>query len=343
MRSMTALLGSLLLVTLTAAFADSAKPDPWAPARFMIGRWQGTTQGEPGNGTVVRTYEFVLGNRFIHERNVSTYPPQDKNKNGEVHEHQSFLSYDRARKALVLRQFHTEGFVNQYAYPTTNAAATQLVFESEAFENLPSGWRAREIYDVLGPDEFTETFQLAEPGKDFQTYSKNHFKRATAQAAGSPYAGEEHRTIKALSAEDVDGLLAGSGMGYAKAAELNGYPGPAHVLELAEELDLTPEQAAATKAIEASMRADAKSLGTVLVEAERKLDALFASKGIDKRLLTASLEEIGRIQAELRQSHLQAHLAQAKVLEAAQTERYFALRGFGHAAQQGDSPAHQHH
>jgi hypothetical protein len=88
------------------------------------------------------------------------------------------LSYDRLRKALVLRQFHTEGFVNQYAYMTTAGATRQIVFESEAFENLESTWRAREIYDILGPDEFTETFQLAEPGKDFQTYSKNHFKRA---------------------------------------------------------------------------------------------------------------------------------------------------------------------
>lgn len=177
MRRVTALLWPLLLVSLTAVPADSPKPDPWAPVRFLVGRWEGTTQGEPGSGTVVRTYEFVLGDRFIHERNVSTYPPQEKNDKGEVHEHWSFVSYDRARKALVLRQFHTEGFVNQYAYATTGGATRQIVFESVAFENLDKKWRAREIYDILGPDEFTETFQLAEPGKDFQTYSKNHFKR----------------------------------------------------------------------------------------------------------------------------------------------------------------------
>lgn len=179
MRGVTLALWSALLVTLTATSADSAKPDAWAPVRFLIGRWEGTTQGEPGNGTVVRTYELVLGDRFIHERNVSTYPPQEKNRKGEVHEHWSFLSHDRARKVLVLRQFHTEGFVNQFAYATTHATAARIVFESESFENLPGGWRARETYDVLGPDEFTETFALAEPGKDFQTYSKNHFKRVT--------------------------------------------------------------------------------------------------------------------------------------------------------------------
>jgi hypothetical protein len=331
MRRVAWALWSLLLVIPTAQSADSAKPDPWAPVRFLVGRWEGTTQGEPGAGTVVRTYEFALGNRFIHERNVSRYPPQEKNKQGEVHEHWSFLSHDRARKVLVLRQFHTEGFVNQYAHATTNAAAKQIVFESEAFENLPGGWRARETYDVLGPDEFTETFQLAEPGKDFHTYSTNRFKRvkeSTAHTAPSPYAGEEQRQIKALSAKESDDLLAGNGMGYAKAAELNGYPGPAHVLELSDKLHLTPEQLVATKSIEASMRSEAKSLGVALVEAERKLDVLFASNRIDEQSLAAAVGEIGRLQAELRQSHLRAHLAQARLLDSAQTQRYFALRGY---------------
>jgi Spy/CpxP family protein refolding chaperone len=159
----------------------------------------------------------------------------------------------------------------------------------------------------------------------------------TAQAASSPYVGEEHRSIKSLSSEDIDGLLAGNGMGYAKAAELNGYPGPLHVLQLADELRLTPGQAAATKAIEASMRAQAQSLGAALVAAERKLDALFASKRIDERQLRKSLKKIGLIEAELRDSHLRAHLAQAKVLDVAQTERYFTLRGYDH-----ESRGHQH-
>lgn len=87
MRRVAIVFWSLLLAALPATSADDAKPDPWAPVRFLIGRWEGTTQGEPGSGAVVRTYEFVLGSRFVHERNVSTYPPQEKNKSGEVHEH----------------------------------------------------------------------------------------------------------------------------------------------------------------------------------------------------------------------------------------------------------------
>jgi hypothetical protein len=177
MASLRTLAWAVLVVPLVALPADAPNPDPWAPLRFLVGHWEGTTEGEPGPGTVARSYEFVLGNRFIHERNTSTYPPQEKNEKGEVHEHWSFLSFDRMRKALVLRQFHTEGFVNQYVCNEAARSLTQLVFESEVFENLDAGWHAREIYDVVGPDEFTETFQLAEPGKPFQTYSKNHFRR----------------------------------------------------------------------------------------------------------------------------------------------------------------------
>jgi hypothetical protein len=174
MRYLTYLLSAMLCWSANAA---DPKPDPWSSVRFLVGTWGGTSSGQPGNGTVERKYEFVLGDRFIHERNVSTYPPQERNKPGEVHEHWSLLSYDRARKALVLRQFHQEGFVNQFVSYLQANEPGKLVFASEAFENLDSKWRARETYQVISADEFIETFELAEPGKEFQVYSKNHFKR----------------------------------------------------------------------------------------------------------------------------------------------------------------------
>jgi hypothetical protein len=143
----------------------------------MEGSWKGTTEGKPGAGTVERKYEFVMRDRYLHERNTSTYPPQERNPKGEVHEHWSFFSYDRARKLLVLRQFHVEGFVNQYSLRPEESAPEKIVFESEAFENLSSKWRARETYRMLGPDEFSETFELAMEGKPFEVYSTNRFKR----------------------------------------------------------------------------------------------------------------------------------------------------------------------
>lgn len=172
---------SLLFACFPAtAQTQPADPDPWASVRFLAGKWQGAATGQAGEGTVTRHYEVILNNKFIHETNISTYPPQEKNKKGEVHEHRSFISFDKARKLLVLRQFHAEGFVNQFALNKEASTAVRLVFDSEAFENFSNKWRARETYDLLGPDEFTETFELAQPERPFQVYSKNHFKRVIA-------------------------------------------------------------------------------------------------------------------------------------------------------------------
>jgi hypothetical protein len=88
------------------------------------------------------------------------------------------FSYDRARNTLVMRQFHQEGFVNQYAMRASTAADVGLLFESEGSENLPAGWKAREKYTVVSENEFVETFTLAAPGKDFEVYSQTRFKRA---------------------------------------------------------------------------------------------------------------------------------------------------------------------
>ena len=157
--------------------AQEPRPDPWAPVRFMEGAWEGKAEGKAGDGTVARRYEFILGQRYLHEKNTSTYPPQERNKKGEVHEHWSFISYDRARKALVLRQFHVETFVIQYVMNPEKSTPTTLVFESEWFENFNNKWRARETYEIASSDEFTETFELAAPDKAFETYSTNRFNR----------------------------------------------------------------------------------------------------------------------------------------------------------------------
>jgi hypothetical protein len=164
-------------LALAASAADAPKTDPWQPVRFLVGRWNGTVQGEAGNGAVTRSYEFTLGGKFIEERNVSTYPAQEKNRKGEVHEHRSFISYDGRRQVLVLRQFHQEGFVNTYVLNATESVGNVLVFDSESFENLDSGFKARETYEVYSSDEFIETFEVAEPGKRLDLYSRTRFTR----------------------------------------------------------------------------------------------------------------------------------------------------------------------
>lgn len=156
----------------------------------------------------------------------------------------------------------------------------------------------------------------------------------------SPYAGQETQELKALSESDIEGLLAGQGMGYAKTAELNGYPGPLHVLELAEELDLSEEQQAETQEIFNQMQALAKSLGAELVAAERQLDELFRNKSVDESTLSELTIKIGRVEAQLREVHLHAHLRQAQLLSARQTAKYMSLRGYGRG---GHEHRHQHH
>ena len=154
---------------------------------------------------------------------------------------------------------------------------------------------------------------------------------ATSPAA-SPYAGQEARDIKSLSADEIGDLLAGKGMGLAKAAELNGYPGPAHVLELRTELGLTPEQQTRTEALFTSMEADAQALGRDLVERERALDHLFAMREVSPETLSDALTGIGALQARLRNVHLQAHLDQTRLLTPEQIARYNALRGYGNGS-----------
>ena len=152
---------------------------------------------------------------------------------------------------------------------------------------------------------------------------------AGCAAGPSPYVAEQGRDIKALSADETASLLAGKGMGFAKAAELNGYPGPAHVLELAPRLQLTQAQVAKSQLLFDGMQAKAIALGRELVDAERNLDRLFASKAADRESVDAALARIGELQAKVRGAHLEAHLAQARILTPEQTARYVELRGYG--------------
>lgn len=151
-----------------------------------------------------------------------------------------------------------------------------------------------------------------------------------APTPAQPYAGHRHRSIKALSDEQIADLRAGRGAGFALAAELNGYPGPLHVLELAADLELTPEQMAATTALLAPMRSRAAAAGEKLIEAERALDALFANRSATPDTVRRGVDEVARWQAEVRSAHLLTHLEQVRILSDEQIRRYAQRRGYGH-------------
>jgi len=156
----------------------------------------------------------------------------------------------------------------------------------------------------------------------------------------SPYAGQQERTIKALSNRDTGDLLEGCGMGLAKAGELNSYPGPLHVLQLADQLGLSETQRRSTDALYAKMRDEAVPLGRQIIEAERTLDRAFADGRIEPAILRSQLDAIAILQGNLRTVHLETHLAQRSLLTPEQISRYHALRGYGNNRTAQDSHKH---
>ncbi len=167
------------------------------------------------------------------------------------------------------------------------------------------------------------------PGSGFaqQQHHEQH-----SQGHGNDYAGQENRRIKALSEDEIAGYLAGRGMGLARAAELNRFPGPMHVLQLTEKLELTPQQEAETQRIYDHMHAEAVRLGAELVEKEKALDAMFSHATVSPDSLKEITTAIGALQARIRLTHLEAHLALRSTLTPAQIETYQTLRGYAAAA-----------
>ncbi|HYE41651.1 MAG TPA: Spy/CpxP family protein refolding chaperone, partial [Ramlibacter sp.] len=151
---------------------------------------------------------------------------------------------------------------------------------------------------------------------------------AWAQHAHRPYSGQQDRQIKALSDEEVSQYLAGAGMGYARPAELNRFPGPMHALELADQLELTAEQRSAIRALMDAHKAQARAIGTKLVDAERHLDRLFHASDVSADALARAVAAAAALEGEYRLSHLETHRRLRPLLTEAQIARYEALRGY---------------
>lgn len=164
----------------------------------------------------------------------------------------------------------------------------------------------------------------------------------TSPYAGMPYAGMKGRAIKSLSDQQIGDFKAGRGMGLALAAELNGYPGPSHVLELGEQLGLSPEQTSRTQDLLSRMKAEAVPLGEDVLRREAQLDKAFADRTATPDALRATLVDLGALQGELRFTHLNYHLAMLTILTPQQVERYQHLRGYG-GGQHALPPGHGAH
>lgn len=157
-----------------------------------------------------------------------------------------------------------------------------------------------------------------------------HKSHTDQSAAASPYAGLENQEYKTLTSEEVTKYRNGEGMGLAKAAELNHYPGPKHLLELSQQLNLTPEQKEAAQNAYDTMHQAAVELGNRIIAAEKELDQLFARQETTSSQVQEVTDRIARLQGELRFVHLSAHLQIREQLSAEQISQYAMLRGYHH-------------
>jgi hypothetical protein len=156
---------------------ESEEKDIWKPFRFFEGIWEGTGEGQSGLSKIETEFKFVLGDNYLQMTNEAVFEPQEKNPEGEVHEDLGLISYDSSREKFVLRQFHVEGYVNQYVLDSLSSDGRSFVFVTESIENVPPGWRARLTYRIENEDELKSLFELAAPEKDFWICSENHLRR----------------------------------------------------------------------------------------------------------------------------------------------------------------------
>lgn len=174
-----ATLSLVMWLAALSGWAQERSPadDAWARLQMLVGSWTGAETGMSGIGQGTRTYELVLGGKYLFQKNISRFKPQPRNPRGEEHRDWAFFSFDGVRKKIILREFHSEGFVNQYVLDDSGVKQGRFVFTSESLENSPPGWRARVTLRLDNPDALHETFELARPQQDFKPILENHWTR----------------------------------------------------------------------------------------------------------------------------------------------------------------------
>ena len=180
MRSMLLSVCALLYAT-TGIAAESTK-DGLADLRWMEGEWRGIGEGDPGTSGSERHVDSYLGNKYIRATGRSVYPKQDKNPKGEVHAQLNMWSFDRARSAIVMREFDTLGFVGTYLLDKAAGAPDRWVLVAESLENVPKGWKARYVVTRKSDDEYHEMLELDPDGKGFKPYVTNRFLKVSPSA-----------------------------------------------------------------------------------------------------------------------------------------------------------------
>jgi peptidoglycan hydrolase CwlO-like protein len=149
----------------------------------------------------------------------------------------------------------------------------------------------------------------------------------------------ETTSTSGLSDEQRTEYVNGEGMGLARPAELNHYPGPRHVLDNADKLQLSADQLAKTQALFQEVHTKAQALGKEIVAKEDELDSLFRDQRADVEKVSSLTSEIARLQGELRALHLSMHIRERAVLSPEQVAKYDSLRNYVPGS--NPAPVHQ--
>ncbi|MDP3353330.1 MAG: hypothetical protein Q8S44_06295 [Flavobacteriaceae bacterium] len=169
---------SILIIALTIITIKLQAQHKFQPFENLLGNWKGTGAGFSNNtSTIMSSFQFTLNQQYIEVKNESVFKPTEKNPTGEVHQDWGFISFDKQRKLFVFRQFHIEGFVNQYIFNQAISTPEKLVFESEIIENFVPGGKARWTIIINNENAIETIFDLQMPGKEFVCYGTNKLEK----------------------------------------------------------------------------------------------------------------------------------------------------------------------
>ena len=141
---------------------------------YLLGNWAGTGSGF-GNETSKIESEFksIMKGKYIEVMNDSKFKPTEKKPEGEHHIDKGIISFDKVRKLIVFRQFHIEGYVNQYTLNDSLSSDTVLVFETETIENFMPGGKAKWTIKKIAENQIETIFEVSFPGKEYTCYGRN--------------------------------------------------------------------------------------------------------------------------------------------------------------------------
>ncbi len=275
---------------------------------------------------------LILGSEIQHLENIS--PKDAYELIGKHTDDKNFVILD-VRTAQEVAEGYIDNAINLDFYSDTFRDELNKLDKRKMYLiYCRSGMRSAKALRVMQDLHFSRVYNIT--GGMLEWYAEGLPAATPHSDAGdvqtptytSKYVGEEYRAIKSLSEEDIQELEKGGGWGLAKAAELNGVPGPAHLLEMKEDIALTPEQVRKIEALYETMRQQAIQLGTELIELERQLNSHFAQRTIREDSLRDLLEKIGKTRIRLRYVHLATHLKTPDILTPEQITRYNTLRGY---------------